>query len=316
MTDIDVIIVGAGPAGLSCAMTLGRCNRKVVIFDTGDPRNKSARAMHGFLSRDGENPLVFLQKAKLELKKYGITLVNHKVTKAERLEQGFRVTTSVGEVFYSKKMLLATGLADELPPIKGIEKYYGRSVFHCPYCDGWEMRGQPWVVYAKRKVAAIEICLRFRTWTSDITLLGKGLGLTKSDKEYLALYDIKITMEAVSALEGKNGYLKHVAFENGTRIPASVLFFSTGHRQQSDLAQQLGCSCDSKGVIKCNRYQQTNIDGLYVAGDMARDMQFVIIAAAEGAKAGVTLNSVLDKEARIPQPGLYLPVLRQTRAGM
>lgn len=298
-----MIIVGGGPAGLSCAMTLGRCNRKVVIFDTGDPRNKSARAMHGFLSRDGENPLAFLQKAKLELKKYGIVLVNQKVVQAERLELGFKVTTSMGETFYSKKILLATGLADELPPVKGIDKYYGRSVFHCPYCDGWEMRDQPWVVYAKRRVAALEICLRFRTWTSDITLLGKGLGLTKSDKAYLALHGVKITMEAIAGFEGRNGYMKHAVFENGTKIPASVLFFSTGCRQQSDLAAQLGCESEANGVIKCNRYQQTNIEGVYVAGDTAKDMQFVIIAAAEGAKAGVTINSVLEQESRIPRPG-------------
>lgn len=302
MPDIDVIIVGAGPAGLSCAMTLGRCNRSVVVFDTGDPRNKSARAMHGFLSRDGENPLVFLQKAKLELKKYGITLVNHKVVQARREGNGFTVTTSIGETFHAKKMLLATGLHDELPPIKGIDKYYGRSIFHCPYCDGWEMRDQPWVVYARRRVAALEICLRFRTWTSDITLLGKGLGLTKSDKDYLALHGIKITMESIAGFEGRNGYMKHVLFENGTKIPASVLFFSTGCRQQSDLAQQLGCKAEANGVIKSNRYQQTNVDGVYVAGDATRDMQFVIIAAAEGAKAGVTINSVLEKESRLPQP--------------
>ncbi len=296
----EVIIVGGGPAGLSCALVLGRCRRKVLLFDTGNPRNKKSHAMHAFISREGEDPAEFRRKTRAELKKYGIRVYNQEMISVQRTPEGFHLRSAEGNYFFSKKLVLATGLTDVLPPIKGIEDFYGKSVFHCPYCDGWEARDKKWVVYAARKQGAVEACLRFRDWTSDITLLCEGIpGFGKKEKEILARNGIKCLYNKPRQLIGKNGKLKKIILEKGEVITADFLFFSTGHKQQSDLAAQLGCNCSNTGAIHFNRKQQTNIPGLYAAGDVVRDMHLVIIAAAEGAKAAVAINTELNKELRV-----------------
>jgi len=296
----EVIIVGGGPAGLSCALVLGRCRRKVLLFDTGQQRNKSTRAMHAFLSREGENPALFLATAKAELKKYGIRVNRQRIISVQKNDDGFHLRSAEGNYFFSKKLVLATGLTDNLPPIKDIDKFYGKSVFHCPYCDGWEARDKKWVVYALRRQGAIEACLRFRDWTNDITLLCAGVkGFSKKDRELLEKYGVKCVNNCAEKLIGKQGDLKAVILDNGERIEADYLFFSTGHQQQSDLASQLGCNCSNTGAIHFNRKQQTNVPGLYAAGDVVRDMHLVIIAAAEGAKAAVAINTELNKELRV-----------------
>jgi thioredoxin reductase len=294
----DVIIVGGGPAGLSCAMVLGRSCRKVFVFDTGNPRNKNAHKMHGFLSRDGDDPAGFLAKARKELTQYNVTLIDKEVTRGEKAGGLFKITAS-GNVYFSKKVLLATGLRDHLPAIQNIEKFYGKSVFHCPYCDGWEFRDQPWLVFALGRKAAVEVSLRLRTWTSKITLLAAHThALTKKEKERLKSNGIKISDQEAVELKGRDGYLEKVILKNGDEIPAKAMLFSVGQEQQSDLAKQLKCNCTPMGRITFNKLQQTNVEGLYVAGDMAWDMQLVIIAAAEGAKAAVAINTALNKETR------------------
>jgi thioredoxin reductase len=296
----EVIIVGGGPAGMSCALVLGRCGRKVLLFDTGNQRNKSSHSMHAFISRDGEDPVAFLRKTKGELKKYGIRSYQQEIISVERSPDGFHLRSAEGNFFFSKKLVLATGLADELPRIAGIEQFYGKSVFHCPYCDGWEARNKKWIVYAIKKQVAVEACLRFRDWTKDITLLSAGIpGFGKKEEEILTRNGIKCINKLPKKLIGKNGRLKKILFEQGEMIDADFLFFSTAPKQQSNLALQLGCDCTNTGAIHFNRKQQTNIPGLYAAGDVVRDMHLVIIAAAEGAKAAVAINTELNKELRV-----------------
>jgi thioredoxin reductase len=295
----DVIIVGGGPAGLSCAMLLGRSCRKVMVFDSGEPRNKQAKKMHGFLSRDGENPLIFLDKARKELKKYHVRFIRKKIINVSKAGNIFKAVSSDGNTFFSKKILLATGLSDILPDIEGIRDFYGKSVFHCPYCDGWEFRDQPWVVIAKGRNAAVELALRFKSWTNDITLLSSYVkDMRKGDLDILIKNEVRIEKGRIKKLKGSNGKLQAVILNNGKTIPAKALFFSTGHTQQSGIANQLGCKCNRKGLIRVDKLQQTNVPGLYVAGDTAWDMQMVIIAAAEGAKAGIAINSALNLESR------------------
>ena len=296
----EVIIVGGGPAGLSCALVLGRCRRKILLFDTGNQRNKSTHSMHAFLSRDGENPAEFIKKATADLKKYGVRINKQKIISVESSKGGFSLRSEEGNYFFCRKLVLATGLNDDLPPFRGIEKFYGKSVYHCPYCDGWEARDKKWVVYSRSKTGGVEACLRYKDWTKDLTLLSYDIrGFGKKETDLLRRNGIKYNHKPVKKLLGNKGMLQAVLFEDGEKIPADVLFFSTGHKQQSDLAAQLGCNCSNTGAINFNRKQQTNIPGLYAAGDVVRDMHLVIIAAAEGAKAAVAINTELNKELRV-----------------
>src|SRR5687767_12385523 len=143
----DVIIVGGGPAGLSAALVLGRCRRTVLVIDQGKPRNAAAQAMHGYLTRDGINPSDLLHLARRELRRYGVEFRRDEVTQAKRQRDRFEVVTHKRERFRSRKLLLATGIRDQLPRIEGLTELYGISVHHCPYCDGWEWRDRALAAY-------------------------------------------------------------------------------------------------------------------------------------------------------------------------
>lgn len=299
----DTIIVGGGPAGLTCALVLGRCRRKVLLFDTGMQRNRMSEAMHAFPSRDGENPKVFLNAVKKELLHYGIRVQKKEVIKACRYGRNFEVTTAAGDVFYSRTLLLATGVKDELPPIRGIENYYGKGVFHCPYCDGYEHRDKTWVVCASRGKVAVELCLKLLTWTSDICLLTQyAKGLSLEEMKLLKRRGIKLIAQPAEEVCGSEGRLTEIRLQHGAVLPCSALIFSAPVKQQSTLAIQLGCLQKRTSKVDSNRLQQTRVEGLYVAGDMAKDMQLVVIAAAEGARAAVAINAKLNKE-RVARKG-------------
>jgi thioredoxin reductase len=291
----DVIIVGAGPAGLNAALVLARCLRKVIIFDHGKPRNLKAREMHAFISRDGESPAEFLSKAKKELEKYSLEVQKKEITNACKINGLFKVEDLKGQVYFSKKLLLATGLVDDLPQIQGIDEMYGKSIHHCPYCDGYEKRNQPIAVYGKSKSGA-GLALSLTTWSQDVVLCTDGKKLTIPEVEKLIDCGIKIYNQPIESLDGKDGCLEKIWFKDGSYLPRKALFFTTDQYQKSSLASILGCDFTKKGVVKTRNQQKTNVDGLYVAGDAARDMQLVIIAAGEGAKAAVSINMDLQKE--------------------
>jgi thioredoxin reductase len=297
----DVIIIGGGPAGLSAALILGRSLRTIIVFDTGKPRNMKSEAMHGFISRDGTNPIEFIRLCKEELKKYSVQILEAVIVKARRFDDtSFEVEDSHGVTYYSKKILIATGLSDQLPEIPDIEKFYGTSVFHCPYCDGWEVRLKPIAVYIKNCGPGQAASLK--NWSDDITVFTDGRRLTKKEEGVYALKNIRIITGKIAGLEGSSGKLESILLENGERICASALFFNSEQFQKSDLGQQLNCAFTDKGIIDTDRYQRSNVKGVYVAGDAARDMQLVIIAAGEGAKAAVIINKSLQKEEKSLSP--------------
>src|SRR4051812_13429964 len=167
----DCIIVGGGPAGLNAAVVLGRCLRKVLVFDTSEQRNRSSHGMHNFLTRDGILPVDFIEKAHREIAKYKVELKKMKVIKATKNKNDlFEVKDELNTIYFTKKLLIATGLRDTLPDIKGINDLYGKSVFHCPYCDGWEVAGKKLGVYAKNK-NGFDLALALKAWSDAVTLL-------------------------------------------------------------------------------------------------------------------------------------------------
>ena len=294
----DVVIVGGGPAGLSAALMLGRCRRSVLVCDTGRPRNRASHAMHGYLSRDGINPHEFLRIAREELRRYDtVELRDVEVTAAEcKPNRGFEVTLAGGEHVRSRKLLIATGVSDNVPPLEGIVELYGRSVFHCPYCDGWEIRDRPIAVYG-RGSRGLGLSLEMTAWSRDLALCTDGP--SEIDAEGLASLErngIIVREERIRRLEGRDGILERIVFESGEALERRALFFTTGQSQQSELAIRLGCEFNAKGTVRTGKYEATHLQGLFVAGDASRAVQWVVVAAAEGAEAAFAINTDLIKE--------------------
>lgn len=297
MAVFDAVIVGAGPAGLSAALLLGRCRRRVLLCDEGRPRNAATRALHGFLTRDGIPPAELLRLGREQLERYStVESRSLTVTDVQRLEDGFEVTLSDGTWVASRKLLLATGVTDQLPTIDGFQEFYGKSVFHCPYCDGWELRDQPLAIYGKGEHGK-GLALELTAWSAQLVLCTDGPSeLDDHDVERLRRHEIAVYEHAIAALEGTDGVLERIRFADGTSVGCRGMFFSTGEHQRSGLPAQLGCEFTPKGAVNTGEYEATNIPGLYVAGDASRFVQLAIVAAAEGAEAAFAINTALLKE--------------------
>jgi thioredoxin reductase len=294
----DVIIVGAGPAGLSAALMLGRCRRTVLICDNSRPRNAASRTLHGYLTRDGIDPREFRAIGRDELRRYEtVELRDVAATDAQCEPRGqFRVTLADGVVVRSRKLLVATGVCDNLPDIPGMQEMYGRSVFHCPYCDGWEIRDQAIGIYGKGQ-RGVGLALELTAWSRDLVLCTDGPGeMDDDDRARLARNGVAIREEHVVSLEGRDGILERVLFSAGEPLPRRAMFFTAGQFQRSELAIRLGCEFNDKGTVRTGKYESTHLPGLYVAGDASRAVQWVIVAAAEGAEAAFAINTDLIKE--------------------
>ena len=293
----DVIIVGGGPAGLSAALMLGRSRRRVLVCDAGHPRNAASRAIHGFVTRDGMPPREFLDVAREQLRPYDtVTIRDIEVTGAAcRGDSRFHVSLADGSEHESRKLLIATGVADNLPDIPGFRQLLGAGVFHCPYCDGWEMRDRPLAVYG-RGARGLGLSLELTGWSRDLVLCTDGPAEIDADGlDRLRKNDIAVRHERIVRLEGREK-LERIVFEDGDPLARDAVFFTIGQTQQSKLALNLGCEFNDKGTVRTGKYESTHLRGLYVAGDASRAVQWVVVAAAEGAEAAFAINTDLLKE--------------------
>ena len=300
MADVyDVVIVGGGTAGLSGAIVLGRCRRRVFLCDVGQPRNQASRAVHCLLGHEGTPPTELLARARRELEQY-TTVESHadRVTKITPIGNRFAVACADGFTVTARKVLLTTGLTDEVPQIEGIEQLYGRSVHHCPYCDGFEHRDQPLAVYGAGDKGA-DLALMMKQWSSDVILCTDGASdVSSTMQSRLKQHDIAIWAQRIARLEGtEDGVLQRIHMQGGNVLDRTAIFFTTGCQQTSDLSAALGCARDKKGGIVTDPVtEESSVRGVYVAGDASRDVLLVAVAIAEGAKAGVAINRALLQE--------------------
>jgi len=291
----DCVIVGGGPAGLSAALMLGRCRRRVLLCDVGEQRNLRSHAMHAYLTRDGIAPSEFLRLARAELGRYGtIECRELEIVEATREEGGFAVRASDGTRLRTRKLLLATGVIDELPPLEGLEPLYGTSVHHCPYCDAWEWRDRPLAAYGDGE-AGSGLALSLTFWSRDVLLCTGGSELPDGAVASLEAAGVRIRGEPVLRLEGSDGRLERIVFAGGAPAPRSALFIVAGQRQRSPLAERLGCQFTPRGTVDTGTCEVTNVPGLFVAGDASKEAQFVAVAAAEGTEAAMAIHKALMK---------------------
>jgi thioredoxin reductase len=297
----DVVIVGAGPAGLSAALVLGRARRRVLVCDAGHPRNAPSHGLHCYLTRDGIEPGEFLRLGQEDLRPYEtVELRQTEVIDAHRLADkaadNFELTLRNGDRLTSRKLLLATGVIDELPEIEGLPEFYGTSVFHFPYCDGLEMRDEPQAVYGHGE-NGLGLALERTFWSGIFVLCTDGTAeLSGEVVQRLKKRNIRLKEINIARLDGNAGVLERIVFANGESLTVRGMFFSTGQKQGSDLPQKLGCKFTEQGCVRTYDYEMTDVPGLYVAGDASRFVQFAIVAASEGALAAVAINKELMKE--------------------
>ena len=289
----DVVVVGGGAAGLSAALVLGRARRRVAVVDSGAPRNAPAAHMHGYLSRDGMPPADLLAAGREEAAAYGVEFVAGQVVS---IEPGFSITLAEGGHLESRRLLIAAGATDEVPPIPGLWERWGKDFLHCPYCHGWEVRDQPLGVLGT-SAASVEHAQLIRQWTDDLIFFTHTHDLTEAEREQLEARDIRIVEGEVCGIVVEDDHLKGVVLGDGRTVERDALFIRPEMRPRVDgLLEQLGCQTDDLGFILVDTAGNTSVPGVWAAGNAANPRAQVITAAGEGSAAAISINADLVQE--------------------
>lgn len=296
----DCAIIGGGPAGLNAALVLGRARRSTVLFDNDNARNAVTQESHGFITRDGIRPKEFREIAHKDITKYpSVIYKEEKVTSIIKKDQLFEIATDNKDLYQSKTIIISTGLRDVLPDIENISTYYGKSLFNCPYCDGWEMRDKPLAVIIEEQTQGFHFIQTVFNWSKDLIVCTNGKPVLNPEQKRLILNKgIKISENKITKFEGGNGQMEKIIFENGDSIIRKGGFVLPQPIQASDFAKKLGCEYNSLGAILVDFYGRTSIPGVYAAGDASVFAPAqLIIAAADGLKAAVGVNrDLIQKE--------------------
>ncbi|MGC4045609.1 MAG: NAD(P)/FAD-dependent oxidoreductase [Armatimonas sp.] len=296
--DEDVIVVGGSFAGLSAAMQLARARRRVLIVDGGQPRNRFAKASHGFFGLDGRPPLKMIETARKQVLAYPtVRFEKGEAIRATQEGQGFSITLSSGATIGAKRLILATGITDILPNVPGLKELWGVGVAHCPYCHGYEVAGRKLAVLMPKENPNIHQAILLRDWSDDITLLTNGAPAPiGADAEHLHQRGIRVDTQQIVRAIGRGKELEAIEFADGQRTPYDALFTATRWTLSSPLAEQLGCELDTSGagpIVKTDPMKESTIPGVFVAGDAARLYSNATMASADGVMAGTVAHRSL-----------------------
>jgi thioredoxin reductase len=305
----DCIVVGGGAAGLSAGLVLGRARRRTLVVDAGRQSNLASHGIGGLLGHDGQRPTELYEAGRRELTAYPtVGLYAGEVVNGERIGDGFELEFSDGRRERTRRVVLAMGMAYRLPNLPGFPELWGKSVFHCPFCDGWEMRDRPLAVLARGE-RAVHSALLLRGWTDDVVLLTDGpSGLDSDDHARLTAADIRIDERPVAELLSSDGQLTAVVFADGDRLERAGLLTSTTLHQRSGLVEQLGVEFGEptpvgESVIWVDSLCRTTVPGIFAAGDVSAKMPQVAQAIATGSLAGASVvQSLLAEEVGLPVP--------------
>jgi thioredoxin reductase len=301
----EVIVVGGGAAGLSAALVLGRARRRTLVVDAGEPRNAPSAHMQGYLSRDGMPPAEFLAAGRAEIARYGVELVRDRVVDVTRDEgpaeepaEEFTLALASGGTVRARRLVVATGLKDELPPVDGVAERFGRDVLHCPYCHGWEVRDRAFGVLATTALS-VHQALMVSQWSKDVTLFLHEVAeseLAEQDVRRLEAAGVRVVPGEVAGLAVGDDRLTGVRLADGSAYEREVLFVAPRAVPQVDLFVKLGAEMtetpfgsypvvDERGL--------TSVPGLWAAGNASGFAEQVVNAASRGYRAGAAINGEL-----------------------
>lgn len=286
----DVVVIGAGAAGLSAATVLARARRGVVVVDGGEPRNAPAQHVHGFLSRDGVEPARLLADGRAEMLGYGAQLLDDRVRSIERYDGGFVVHLQ-SSMLSTRAVLVATGLRDELAPIPGLREQWGIDVLHCPYCHGYEVRDTSIAVLGgDNRPFTLHQASLIRQWSSDVTFFPNGIELSDQERRTLTARGIRIEDAAVARISVEAGRVRGVALRDGRLVPRQTIFVGPTFVPRDELLRKIGCAVGDTGWVTVDPTGLTSVAGVWAAGNVVDSPAQLISAAAAGSKAAIAIN--------------------------
>ncbi|MFC7343065.1 NAD(P)/FAD-dependent oxidoreductase [Saccharopolyspora griseoalba] len=296
--DYDVLIIGGGAAGLSGGLVLARSRRKIAVLDAGEPRNEPAGHVHGYLSRDGITPVEFFETGRAEVRRCGGEIVPARVVGAKPADpEGFSISLDDGRELTARGLLVATGLADELPDIPGLRERWGDDVLHCPYCHGYEVRDRPLAVLGgDNRPFTMHQAQLVRQWSADVVFFPNTIEPTDEERRRLEARDVEVVDGPVARLVPGAGGLAGVELADGRVVPREVAFVGPQFLPRDQLLGELGCERGENGWVAVDPSGRTSVPGVWAAGNVVDNPAQLVNAAAEGMTAGIALNHHLLAE--------------------
>jgi len=289
---VDVVVVGGGPAGLAAALCLGRARRSVLVVDSGSPRHAVAEGVHNFLTREGIPPAALRVEAWDQMRAYpSVSRYDGTVVSLERRDGSWIAASGRDESWAATAVLLATGVVDQHPELRGYDALWGHSIFHCPYCHGWEVRDQPLAVLGQDPGLA-QFAPLLTSWSDDIVVCTNGAPLAPDSASELSARGLEVRTAPIAELESKDGKLDAIRFYDGTRLARHALFVVPTPRLPG-LVATLRLELDERGFVRVDEDGATSASGLWAAGDVTSRRHQVIEAAAQGLRAAFSINRQL-----------------------